>query len=100
MSSQHQAVGLRYVNLEPGQPHFIPPRPANITQQVQASSLSSDLSLKGLPVDVLLILGYVVLSRSFLGNEAGLGIKIGPVPLFVTDALLMSLVAINLHKRS
>jgi O-antigen ligase len=56
-------------------------------------------SLRGLPADVLLIVLYTALSRAFIGDEATLGIKIGPLPLFVTDAILLLLIAISLHKR-
>jgi O-antigen ligase len=57
------------------------------------------LALRGLPSDTLLIVLYVALSRAFIGNEASLGIKIGPVPLFVTDVTLVVLIAMDLHKR-
>ena len=66
---------------------------------VRGSSLHQLLAFKGLPIDVLLLLAYISLSRSYIGDESTLGVKIGPMPLYVTDATLLVLIAISVHKR-
>ena len=101
MRPDYQAADgqLQGVNSAPGQRYFASRRPMNTAWQVPAGGLGLGLSLKGLPSDVLLILAYIVLTRTFLGNQAALGIKIGPVPLFVTDATLMTLIVVTIHQR-
>src|ERR1700731_1736047 len=74
-------------------------RRTGAAERVRANSLRELLTLRGLSAEGLLILAYTVLTRSFLGDQATLGIKIGPVPIYVTDATLMVLVALTFQKR-
>jgi O-antigen ligase len=69
------------------------------SMKLRINSLRELLLLKGLPSDVLVVLAYIVLSRAFIGDEATLGIKVGPVPLFITDATLGLLFALAMCKR-
>jgi O-antigen ligase len=67
--------------------------------KIRRKSLLALLTLRHVPWDLRLILVYTALSRAFIGDEATLGIKVGPVPLFITDALLMLVILINIRKR-
>jgi O-antigen ligase len=67
--------------------------------RIGTSNLRQVLAFKGLDADLKLIIGYVVLSRAFLGDESTLGVKIGPMPLYVTDITLLFLIAFNINKR-
>jgi O-antigen ligase len=62
-------------------------------------SLLRMLALRNMAPDTLLIVLYVALSRAFIGDEATLGIKVGPLPVFVTDALLAIVITISFHRR-
>ncbi len=73
---------------------------AKRVRAVRAPRVRELLSVRGLSADLLLVVGYVLLSRAFIGDEAKLGIKLGPVPLFVTDGVLLILVALSLHRRA
>src|SRR6516225_4241731 len=91
--------GFQSVNSAAGPGYFAARSQVNLRGQARIKGLRRLLGLKGLPTEVVLILAYIVLSRAFIGDEATLGIKIGPLPLFVTDASLLVLIAISLHKR-
>ena len=72
----------------------------NPAAQMRPRTLRHLLALRGLPADTVLIVMYIALSRAFFGDEATLGVKIGPLPLFVTDVTLLALVALSLRSRS
>jgi O-antigen ligase len=55
--------------------------------------------LRDLPIELVVLLSYLVLSRAFIGDEARLGVKIGPIPVFVTDVALLTVIVISLRKR-
>ena len=95
-SMGRKAEGMRFTATAV---HTVSHRPASAVARPQPGGLPRLLALRGLPADTLLIVAYIVLSRAFIGDEARLGIKIGPLPLFVTDASLLVLIVINLHKR-
>jgi O-antigen ligase len=80
--------------------HVTLPSPIEASKRTRRAGLLHLLSLRGLAADTLLVLLYVVLSRSFIGDEAKLGVKIGPLPVFVTDVTLLILIVLNLYKRS
>jgi O-antigen ligase len=72
--------------------------PLRATAQKRASGYYRLLGLRGLPADYMLLLAYVFLDGSYIGDEARLGIKIGPMPIFVTDAVLLAVIAICIRK--
>jgi O-antigen ligase len=55
--------------------------------------------LRDLPIELVVLLSYLVLSRAFIGDEARLGVKIGPIPVFVTDVALLTVIVISIRKR-
>jgi O-antigen ligase len=57
------------------------------------------LSLKPWRADMMLIVGYLVMTRVGSLSAAKLGVQIGPVPLFLTDMTLISLLIVSLFKR-
>ena len=100
MRSHYQVADGQLQGVSPrGRRHFASRLGINVPQQVRGNGLRPGPDVKGLPADLLLIMAYVFLTRSFIGNEAALGIKIGPVPLFVTDATLIVLIAMTIHRR-
>jgi len=101
MSGHLQFIGRKAEGMRFAAPalHAVSRRPASAVARPQTGSLRRLLALRGLPADILLIVAYIALSRAFIGDEARLGIKIGPLPLFVTDAILLVLIVMNLHKR-
>lgn len=68
--------------------------------RAQANRSSRLMALRGLPADFALVLGYIILSRVFIGDEARLGVKIGPLLIFVTDATLIALIVISFRKHT
>jgi O-antigen ligase len=72
----------------------------SVNAREQSSVYTRRLSLRALPPDAALLVGYIILSRGYIGDEANLGIKLGPVPIFATDALLITLIAISLRKHT
>jgi O-antigen ligase len=78
----------------------VSPNSVSVTARAQTNGSSRLLGLRGLPSDFALLLAYLILSRSFIGDEARLGIKIGPIPIFVTDATLVALIAISIRKHA
>ena len=76
------------------------PRMVRRTRLRQAwAGLRPLLSLKPRRADILLIVGYLVLTRIGSLSAAKLGVQIGPVPLFLTDLTLISLLGVSLLKR-
>jgi O-antigen ligase len=63
------------------------------------AGLRASLSLKPRRLDILIIVGYLVLTRIGSLSAAKLGFQIGPVPLFLTDLTLISLLIVSLVKR-
>jgi O-antigen ligase len=74
--------------------------PVNAAPKGRTTSLLSILTLRNLPADTLLLVIYVCLCGAFIGDEATLGIKVGPIPIFVTDATLIAVIAIAIRKRA
>jgi O-antigen ligase len=63
------------------------------------AGLRALLSLKPRRLDILIIVGYLVVTRIGSLSAAKLGFQIGPVPLFLTDITLVSLLMVSLVKR-
>jgi O-antigen ligase len=61
--------------------------------------LRSQLSLKPLRFDILIIVGYLVVTRIGSLSAAKWGIEIGPVPLYLTDLTLIALLIVSMVKR-
>jgi O-antigen ligase len=78
----------------------VPARPASVTARARANSSDRLMGLRGLPRDVALLLAYIILDGSYIGDQARLGIKIGPLPIFVSDAALIVLFAICMRKHT
>lgn len=57
------------------------------------TSAWSYLSLRGLNAPALLVLAYLVISRIGYLPAAKLGVNLGPIPVFLTDIVLMLLLA-------
>jgi O-antigen ligase len=63
------------------------------------AGLRSQLSLKPRRIDILLIVGYLVVTRIGSLSAAKWGVEIGPVPLYLTDITLISLLLVSMVKR-
>jgi O-antigen ligase len=87
-------LGVRFTNAAN---YGAPPVLVRAGARAQAKGSERLMGLRGLPGDFALLLAYVILSRSYIGDEAQLGIKIGPLPIFITDAVLAALIAISLR---
>src|SRR5215469_13216660 len=74
--------------------------PVNTTERVQPNSLNRLIGLRGLPADFALLLACIILDGGYTGDQASLGIKIGPIPIFATDMILMAVIAISIQKRA
>ncbi len=57
-----------------------------------------DLSFRGLNFRILLVAGYLIFSRIGYLPAAKLGINIGPIPVFLTDIVLLALLAASFVK--
>jgi O-antigen ligase len=78
----------------------VSPMPACATAQARANGSKRLMELRGLPVDFALLLAYIILCRSYIGDEDSLGIKIGPIPIFITDVALAVIIAISMSRHS
>jgi O-antigen ligase len=92
--------------LESPQPNYRPPgwgRTARVMRRGSLrqglAGLRAQLSLKPRRIDILLIVGYLVVTRIGSLTAAKWGIEIGPVPLYLTDITLISLLLISMLKR-
>jgi O-antigen ligase len=63
------------------------------------ASLHAQLSLKPRRLDILLIVGYLVVTRIGSLSAAKWGIQVGPVPLYLTDMTLIALLTVSMVKR-
>jgi O-antigen ligase len=77
-----------------------PPMLVRARARVRAKGSERLMELRGLPGDLVLVLAYIILDGCYIGDEARLGIKIGPLPIFVTDLALIAVIAISLRKHS
>jgi O-antigen ligase len=64
------------------------------------ASLRAQLSLRPWRIDILLIVGYLVVTRIGSLSAAKWGIEIGSVPLYLTDITMLSLLLVTIVKRS
>src|SRR5579872_5350652 len=77
-----------------------PPMPVRARARARAKGSERLMGLRGLPGDLVLLLAYIILAGSYIGDEASLGIKIGPLPIFVTDVVLIAVIVICMRKHS
>src|SRR5215472_7315538 len=78
----------------------VSPNLVRVTARARANGFNRLIGLQGLPSDFALLLAYIILDGGYTGDEAHLGIKIGPIPIFVTDVTLMAVIAISVQKHA
>jgi O-Antigen ligase len=100
------AVTPNRPGLESPQPYYRPPgwgRTGRATRRGRfrrgLAALRAQLSLKPRRIDILLIVGYLVITRIGSLSAAKWGIEIGPVPLYLTDMTLIALLTVSMVKR-
>ncbi|MBV8358921.1 MAG: O-antigen ligase family protein [Deltaproteobacteria bacterium] len=74
--------------------------PVNARERAKPSDFNQLITLRGLPGEFVLVLACIILDGGYTGDQAGLGIKIGPIPIFATDLILMAVIAISMRKRA
>jgi O-antigen ligase len=77
-----------------------PTMPVRAGARARAKGSERLMGLRGLPGDLALLLAYIILDGSYIGDEARLGIKIGPMPIFVTDLVLIAVIAISMRRHT
>jgi O-antigen ligase len=70
---------------------FVPPSRGLGTGAVGKARVWSYLSLRGLRIESVFVLAYIVISRIGYLPAAKLGFNLGPVPVFLTDVVLLLL---------
>jgi O-antigen ligase len=100
------AVTPPHTGLERPQPYYRPPgwgRTARVMRRGRLrralAAMREQLSLKPRRIDILLIVGYLVVTRVGSLSAAKWGIEIGPVPLYLTDMTLLALLTVSMVKR-
>jgi O-antigen ligase len=100
------AVTPNRPRLDDPQPYYRPPGWGRTARTMRRgrflrglASLRADLSLKPRRLEILLIVGYLVVTRIGSLSAAKWGIQIGPVPLYLTDMTLIALLMVSMVKR-